>query len=459
MRSRELDRAVGVLVLVLVLLSAGACSTVDPRPDFEAARREIRATTAEADVHDPGAPALSASEIEAVLADGLGLDEATRLALLENRRLQAGFQRLGVARADYVQAGLLENPSLSLAFLFPDGGGRVRWAADLVGSVADVWRIPSRRALAKAGLEEQVLELSRFAGELVASVRETYFRGVAAREEIALAREGVELARRSLEGVRRRIEAGAASRIDEGLEESALLLAELASQRAESGERTLKRELAALLSSSVDLLSVPLIDRLPDPISLPLEREAAVQRFAARRTDVRAAERAVVVAEERLALERRGRLPGLNAGVSAERPEGGGSTDLLVGPAATLELPLFDLNHAQVRRAELELVAVRKEHEALLAEASQEIRAALDRSEAAARTAAFARDELVPQAERSSELAGRAYELGDTTVLTLLQARRAELDARRIRVESLLYAALARIAAERATGAPLGRDG
>src|SRR5688572_1982390 len=209
-----------VSTLAILALWASSCATVDPRADFERAAQAIRATTGEEEVFDPNAPLLTPVEIQAALADGLGLKEATGLVLLNNRRLQAGFLALGVARADYVQAGLLENPSLSLAFLFPDGGGRTRWTADLVGSVAGIWRIPSQQALAKAGIEEQVLELSRFAGELVASVRETYFRGVAVQGEIGLAREGVEIARRSLDGVRRQVESGAASRTDEALAES-----------------------------------------------------------------------------------------------------------------------------------------------------------------------------------------------------------------------------------------------
>ena len=149
------------------VLSVAWCATVDPTPDYELAKQEIRATTGEEVVHGPDEPVLSGEEIGTMLADGLGLDEATRLALLNNRRIQAGFLALGVARADYVQAGLLENPSLSLAFLFPDGGGRVRWTADLVGSVTEIWQIPSRQACAQAGIDQRILELSRFAGELV----------------------------------------------------------------------------------------------------------------------------------------------------------------------------------------------------------------------------------------------------------------------------------------------------
>jgi len=439
----------------LAALSVAGCATVDPRPDYDEARQEIQAATGAEDVHDPDAPVLSADEIRAALADGLGLTEATRLALLNNRRLQAGFLALGVARSEYVQSGLLENPGLSLAFLFPDAGGRARWTADLVGSVVEIWQIPSRQALARAGLEQRILELSRFAGELVAATKKAYFEGVAAREARSVARENLELARRSLAGVRRQVEEGAASKTDEGLAESLALGSELSFQRAEREEVSALRELAALLSLEVDVLAVTLTDPLPEPAFQALERERLVERSLKARADIRAAERAVIAADERASLERRRRF-GLSAGVSAERPEGGSSADLLVGPAAAVELPLLDQNQAQVDRAEFELGERRKEHEALLAEVSQEVRAALDRAEVAARAAAFATDELVPQAERSASLAERAYELGDTTVLTLLQAQKAALEARRTAMEALLEAALSRIELERAAGFPLG---
>ncbi|MFN0009170.1 MAG: TolC family protein [Planctomycetota bacterium] len=440
---------------LLALAMASGCATVDPRPDYEQARQEIRATTGEAELYDPEGPALTRDEIRAVLEDGLGFAEATRLALLNNRRLQAGFLSLGVARSEYVQAGLLENPSLSLAFLFPDTGGRVRWTAELFGSLAEIWQIPARQALARAGLEQRILELSRFAGALVAETRETYLGSVAAREARSVARASVELARRSLAGVRRQVEAGVASKVDEGLAESLALGAELVFQRTEREEVALLRKLAALLSLEDDLLAVTLTDPLPDPSWQGLEREQLVEKCTRTRADLRAAERAVVAAEERVALERKRRV-GLGAGVSAERPEAGSSADFLVGPAATVELPIFDQNQAQVSRAEFELAGLRKERDALAADVRQEVRAAFDKADVATRAAVFARNELAPQAMRAATLAEKAYELGDTTVLALLQAQKAVLEARRIETEALLEAALSRIDLERAAGSPLG---
>jgi len=445
MASRVLERT----LFLLAAASVCACATVDPQPDYRRARESVRAATGLAAVHDPEQPVLSATELAARLADGLGVEEATELALLENRRLHAGFLALGVARADYVQAGLLRNPSLSLELLFPEGGGRVRWAADLALSVTEIWQLPERQALAAAGVEQELLELTHFAAELVAATRRAYFEAVAARSGAEVASANHELARRTLDAVRRRVEAGVAERSEAGLAEGLALGAQLALHRAEQADAGSRRALAALLSLEADLTRVALTDALPAPDWPEHDPEALLQQSLERRADLRAARNSVAAAEAELALELRRRTPELEAGLAVERPEGGSSSDLLVGPVAALELPLFDQHQVRVRRAELELARRTKEHEALRAEAGQEVRAALARAAAAARAATFARAELLPGAERTAQGAERAYELGHSTVLTLLQARAAVLEARRSVLETALEAALARIEAQR----------
>ena len=432
-----------------------SCASVDPRPDYDQAAGEIRATTGAVDVYDPDGRELSQEELGAALADGLGLEEATRLALLHNRRLQAGFFALGVARADYVQSGLLRNPSLSLALFFPDGGGRTRWTADLAASVSELWEIPLRRKIASERIDAQILELARFAGELVFRTKQAYFETVAARSLAALAREGAELARRARVAVSLQVTEGVATRTDGSLAETQELQAQLAMTRARVSEVEAARKLAALLSLEQDLLEVAFTDPLPSSSRPEFEPTAVIEQGLRTRLDLRAAERAVAAAEEELALERRQRFPTLDAGVSVERPEGGGSTDFLLGPGATLELPLFDQNQVQVSRAEFRLRELRKEREALVSEALQELRAAADRASVTTRGALFASTELVPQAERSAALAERAYALGDALVLSFLTAQRAMLEARRTGVETLLEAARAQLELERALGIPL----
>jgi outer membrane protein, heavy metal efflux system len=444
MRRRTCLGSLGLLV---------ACGAVDPRPEQDEARREILRTTGASEVYAPGS---EPAALEAVLADGLTLDEATRLALVENRRLQAGFARLGVSKAELVQAGLLRNPTLSLGFLFPSGGGSPQWTLDLAQSVVELWQLPRREAVARAELARDVLTLSRFAGELVAAVRTSYFEAVAARERTAVAREGAALARSALEAVLGRVAGGVASEADSALARTEAARAEHAALQAELAAAGSKRALAALLSLSEDLAPVTLTDPLPEPSGPVRERESLVALARTSRLDLRASERSVEAARARLGLEQSRRWPEVELSLSAERPELGNEPDLMVGPGASVELPVFDSNLARASAAEFELDARTKEHEALLAEVAQDVRAAADRAAAAAQAALQVERELLPHAERSHELAQGAQALGSATVLAVLESQRAVLAARESMVEGRLEAALARIQLELVLGLPLG---
>ncbi len=438
--------------IFVVLASACATQEVDPRRDQQRARTLVQETTGQSTIFDPDAPLLSAAEIDAVLADGLALDEALRLALLNNRRLQAQFLALGVARADVVQAGLLRNPSLGAGFLFPSGGGRTKLTADLVSNIADVWQLPDRKKVADMALAQAVFEVSRAAGELVVQTEAAYFESVAARELATHAQQGVGVSRSMLEAVEERMRAGVATIVEANLAHSQWLAAELASRRAQVADTSAKRRLAALLSLEQDLMTVELVDSLPEPLPAGLDREQLVARARASRLDVRAAEAGIRTAEARVELEKRRVWPSLDVGVSGERPEGGGSTDLLLGPTVSTTLPIFDRNEAQIRRAEFRRDQLRREYEGLIADVGQDVRAAVDFTVSATHAARFVSDELLPQAERSAELARVAYEMGSTTLLALLESRRASLLARQNRIDTLLEATQARIELQRVVG-------
>lgn len=432
-----------------------ACATVDPRADFDAARAQIRDATGVESVFDPDLPLATADDVRAVLEGGLTLDEALALALTNNRRLQAGFSELGVGRADFVQAGLLENPTLSLAFLFPAGGGRTRVGVDLMQSVSDIWQMPERKELARAGQEERLLELSRFAGVLVADTRAAYFESVAARAARDVGEANVQLANRVLAGVRRQVEVGVATKPDELLAQGHALAAELAYRRTERDEARGKQRLGALLSLADDLARVELIDPLPAAPLPSADVDVLIAISQRLRLDVQAARRTVATADARVAYERSRAVPETSAGVTTERPESGSETNFLGGVAGSIELPIFDTHRVQVRRAEYQRDAATKELEALLADAAQAVRAAADRLHTARASAEFVERELLPQAERGAALAQRAHELGDVTVLALLSSQSLVLAAREHLIDARTESLRASSELERALGAPL----
>ena len=448
----ELRNLAGAFALFGVSLS---CATVDARPDFERARADIRAATGVQDVFDAEAPPLTNAEIEAVLHDGLTLDETLRLTLLNNRRLQAGFMKLGIARADYVQAGLLANPELSLAFLFPSGGGRTKFAGGLSQNVADLWQLPAREDAALADLEHGFVEVSRLAGELVSDARSAYFEIVAALETQRVANSSTDLAQRALDGVRSRVASGVAPKTDENLALSVALGAELTARRSEREVSDARRRLGALLSLELDLATVTLTDPLPAITAQAADAAALVELGKAHRLDLRAADAAVSAAEAQVEFEKGRVVREANVGVAVERPEHGSSVHVLSGVTGSVQLPLFDQNQAQIARAEFRCAELTREREALVAEATQAIRAAFERHASATRTATFVTDELVRESERAAVAAQRAYDLGDITVLAWLDAQRAALLSQHAGIEARLELVRASIDLERNVGVPL----
>ena len=171
---------VSVAAFAIVILASG-CATVDPRPDYDRAGHLIEVSTGVADAHHPLEPGLANEELESRLADGLALQESVETALLNNRRLQAAFLDIGIARADVVQSGLLSNPSLGITILIPFTSGATDIQAYLAQSIVDLWEMPIMKRAAGHELESQILRVARMAGTLVAETRLAYYDTVAAR--------------------------------------------------------------------------------------------------------------------------------------------------------------------------------------------------------------------------------------------------------------------------------------
>src|SRR5690606_27139997 len=107
-RPRDTMAIERVMSLALALGAAG-CATTSTQSDMRAIREMSDAAIApersseavELEVHE---------DVRALLAEGLTADTAARIAILNNRGLRAALREVGVARGDYVQAGLLPNP-------------------------------------------------------------------------------------------------------------------------------------------------------------------------------------------------------------------------------------------------------------------------------------------------------------------------------------------------------------
>ncbi len=440
------------VILVAFAALLGACRSPDASEDFARARGLIRSSTdveCRFDPADKAAPDPSA--LEDALRDGLSLQEALALVLANNRELQAGFMEIGVARADLAQAGMLANPSLSLLFLFPTGGGQLDLQAQLAQSVTDLWRIPGRKREAAAKLDQAVLRLSRFAGELVADTRDAYFAALAAIRAVELANEGLALTQGSLRALQAQLEEGVATRLDESLARNESWSAELGLRRAERDEVLARKRLSELLSMGSELPGIHLTDELPEPRATVWHVESLVANATRERLDLQAARSALEAARQRLALEGVQRVPDLALGFHREDPESGA----ILGPSVDVTLPVWDQNQARVARARYELLASERRYEGLVLVAASDVRDAVQRARAAAAEASLLREALLPEAERALALAEQAHAGGEATWLELLEAQRRALTARRELAAAQLEVAKSLVALERSAGAPL----
>jgi len=448
-----LSRSTALLLLTSGYLLFSGCATVKPGPDYLRVRDLVEASTGFSGTYNPEEPSITNAEIVAALADGLSIDEAVRIALQNNQLLQAEFMSIGVAKADWVQSGLLSNPSLDMLVRFPVDGGRSQIEGLFIQNILEIWRIPLRKERSKHALDDAVFTIARIAADLNAETRSAYYEALAADDLRLLAVRNLENAVLGYEAVRSLREAGVATQFDENLSRGPVLEAEVALRTRQFEARAARRRIASLLSIDIDVHDLMLLGSLPDPIERNLDVDALIAIAMDARLDLRAYEAAMAAAGVLVNIESRKALGELAFGVSVERPAVAGDT--IIGPALSATIPIFDQNQAQMARAEYLFVQAMKSFEAIRFTIAQDIRGTADRASTAASTAAFYQIELLPQAEQNLELATIAYASGQASLIAMLEAQRTYLEASTGYIHAHRAAATAMSQLEQAVGRPL----
>lgn len=446
-----------------ILILATGCASVDPAPEFERARELLAESTGQAGApvpFDPMAPTPTAEQIAAFLSDGLELEEALGLALRNDPRIRAAFMEIGVATADWVQSGLLTNPSLHLFFRFPSGGGSNGVEASLAQELLDLWKVPVREQVARQHLDSTVLEIAGRAVAMHLEVRSAYFEAVAALEMQGTLEQNRELLGTSFQGIQTRVNAGSATRLDESLFRGKLLSGDQLLRDARLASADALRRLARVVGIEASLAGLQLSTPLPRPEQTALDPEALVRQALAARLDLRALAARIEEAQYQEALQIRERFPALSLGVGverAEKPKGALEREPTVyGPSISTTLPIFDQNQAGVARARY--LRHKAEHElaALRVSVAQSVRQASDHLTTAVADVALYRDALIPNAEQSLQYAERLFSSGQISILSLIDAQRRHLEVRSAEVRSRLSAARALADLEVSIGSALG---
>ncbi len=480
------------LCQILMLMAAIGCATVDPKQDFDHASRLITDRTGSPEVYEPSADALVKDKIDALLSDGLTVDEAVQLALLNSPALQSAFQEIGASRADLVQAGLLTNPSFSLLVQFPEGGGRTKLNMGFGQELVDLWQIPVRKKIAEAQLEQTILKVVQQAVDLTADAKAQAYRLLALQQAEVIATENVALVKKSLQLAQDRFNAGETGKLDVNLVRTNLLETRLELMDIQRQRRLAETAFANALGLSRWEKPWTLRDELPAVVSLARDEHALLCLAMTERLDARAAALRVEAAENEVRQQYLKVFPSVTAGTEWERPErqalpgrniladtaresvaNGRLTapsieskaqrdaerraivDSLLGPSLQITLPIWDQNQARIARAGFEAEQQRKNYETLLDSIARQVQDALILAQIAEQQVHFYRDQSLPLAKENVESAQRMYQAGEKDIIVLLDAQKSLIVQRQVFLGVWRDYATAMAELERAVGGRL----
>jgi cobalt-zinc-cadmium efflux system outer membrane protein len=368
-----------------------------------------------------------------LLEGGLTRSEAVQIALMNDPRLQAKLDQLGLARAGYVQAGLFTNPQLGAFIGFPlrlDGS-----AITLLTFLSDLWVVPARQAVAEATLQGTIRQAASAALQTIVEAQQAYDTVLYREALLALEREELELRRRSVERVKqapsreRTVRESAASAASAEIGDQEIALAQAVRDLALA-----HHQLEQILNLPSWHLDVSLTDPLDEPSEDAWSEDRAVEFALERRLDLAAARLKVEEARRRATLARRSRLSQVGAGPGYNGDFG---TDDNWGPAIAVTVPIFDWNQASLASAAFQEMQSRHQLAALEASARREVADAMAERRLQRSQAEILRTDILPARARLLAQASPEGPRDLALFLQWLQAKSDAIDSRRSYVNAV----------------------
>lgn len=401
-----------------------------------------------------------ASAAEAPEPSGsLTLAAAVQAALQRNPELAATHYALKADTARITQAGLRQNPQLSLELEDFAGTGNASALHSLQTtlSLSQVIELGDKRQrrvdVAQAGRDLGGVERQAQQLDLLAEVSRKFITVIEAQETITLAQRGVELAESSLQAIDARVQAARAPEAERSRARVALLRAQLERQHADGELNGARHALAAMWGSNTPAFTraEAQLFELPETGSFA----ALAQRLQGNPDFLRfASETRLREAELRLAQSQA--RANLNVSLGLRRLAATDDVGLVAG--FSVPLRLFDRNQGAIREAEFkrEQTAATEQAARIKAEATLY---ALHQEFVASRTrAGTLRNEGLAQAQLALEQTRYGYERGRFSYLELAAARSELFELETAAVAAAAEAHRLLIEIERLTGEPLALE-
>jgi outer membrane protein TolC len=383
----------------MAFAALAGCASVTPDGGFGAVAQATQARTGFTPrlAHDEADRAQVAATVNQLLRQPLGFDDAVRIAVLNNPRLQATYWEVGIAQADLAQASRLPNPSFD--FKRTRAGGDIGIERTFTMSLVGALTTPLAARLESKRFQQVKLAVGAEIERQIAETRRAWVESVAARQAVDYARQVDTAAEASAELSARMAQAGNASKLDLAREQAFHAESGAAVVRAEREALAARERLARQLGLVDGQFTLP--ERLPDLPAAPAELHDIEQLALDQRLDVQAARQQAASTAAALGLTRTTRF--INVLDLGYVRNTGTDTSMGRGYEVTLELPLFDWGGARVARAEATYMQSVNQVAQVAVNARSEAREAYQGYRSAYTLARHYRDDVIPLRKQISK--------------------------------------------------------
>ena len=390
--------------------------------------------------------------------------EAIRLVVERNPQVEAARNAYEAARAQAQQAGALPDPELELEFeevpelgSLGEYGERTIELSQRVELPLKWWhRLQAGRQHAEA-TRLAVFEMTKI--DITLQAKQAYNQIALQKSLLQHAQQDLDLAQNILRQADIRFEAGDVPQLD-------VMRASVEVGRATNRLTAAKNDLSVAKTALNALLARPLQTPFTIADSLvyqPFETHLDQLTAAAlkQRPDLAGTELQLQALQSQQAAATAAYWPDLNVGLGRQRRhEAGGHEDNSWQVHFGLEVPLWAFSRQRGERAaaKAEVAKVAAERDAVRYQVLLETEQAyLDLNTAEEQVALF-RGQILPEAERAFEVAGRSYDEGKLTYLELLETQRTYIETQIEYAQALFEYRTATAALERAIAGPLSAN-
>ncbi len=351
MRAFAFRRWLHVTAALLLAAAGGGCAAFSPdggmalvngivAPEFKSEVVKVDGEDVAGEAHARAAHLLGAT---------LSADGAVRIALLNNKGLQASYNELGVAEAAMVEASLPPNPTFSLS--------RIQTPVELdierriIADILALATLPARAELAAERFRQAQLRAALATLRVGFEARRAYYRAIAAQAIAVSLAQAVSAAEAAAKLAKELGETGAMNKLDQAREEA--FHAELSAQLAAARQRAVsERERLVRALGLLDPGALRLPQALPPLPAAPRALVAVETEAIRRRVDLQIARIEVDTLAKTYGLTDATRFINLLdvAGISRTQRETGGAAGTGGGFEVDFQIPIFDFGEVRVRR-------------------------------------------------------------------------------------------------------------